>query len=59
MAENGKGSWSRGSTTACGGGEESLKKEDGNECEEEIRTCCVINIHIVCNHFCLYDRDKT
>lgn len=30
MTENGKGSWSWRKSTACGGGEESLEKEDCN-----------------------------
>lgn len=38
MTENGKGSWSWRKTAACGGGKESLEKEDGNDCEEDIRT---------------------
>lgn len=38
MTDNRKSSRSRRKTVvATGGAEESVKKEDGNECEEEIR----------------------
>lgn len=38
MTNKGKSSGSWRKTVAAGGAEESVKKEDGNECEEEIRT---------------------
>lgn len=43
MTKNGKSS---GTWRKTRGAEESTKKEDGNECEEEIGTRCVIHIQI-------------